>query len=160
MELCIYYNFILFNSYRILTIYHIYSLSPHPSLMWKAILSSFRMYCLYFWIPITFIYSSICSLIIILVSNFFFSLFWWPSGISSSQTRSELQLWPMLQLQQCWILNPLCWVRAWTCVPVLQRCHRFHCTTVGMPHFQCFNYHGLIKIFSIWWAISPFPVFP
>ena len=45
--------------------------------------------------------------------------------------RSEPQLWPMPQLQQQWILNPLCRTKDQTCVPALQRGCWSHCTTAG-----------------------------
>ena len=32
-------------------------------------------------------------------------------GVSRPGISFELQFWPMPQLWQCWILNPLCWVR-------------------------------------------------
>ena len=42
-------------------------------------------------------------------------------------------------LWQCQILNPLCWARDRTCIPVLQRCHQSHCMTVGTPYFIFLN---------------------
>ena len=56
-------------------------------------------------------------------------------GVPGPGARSELQLWPELQLQQHQILNPLCQARDGTCVPVLPRRHRSHCTTAGTPVF-------------------------
>ena len=35
--------------------------------------------------------------------------------------KSELHLWPKPQLRQCWILNPLCQARDWTCTTPPQR---------------------------------------
>ena len=40
-------------------------------------------------------------------------------GIPGTGIRSELLLPPTLQLQQCWILNPLCWAGDRTCFLVL-----------------------------------------
>ena len=66
--------------------------------------------------------------------NLFF-LFGCPTayGIPRPGIRSGLQFWPILQLWQCQILNPLCWAGDWTHVPALQRCLRSHCDTVGTP---------------------------
>ena len=50
-------------------------------------------------------------------------------GIPSSGIKSKPQCWPMMQLQQCWILNPLCQVRDRTCVlQLIPFCHsgNFH----------------------------------
>ena len=62
-----------------------------------------------------------CSQIRIFIPFCFFSC---PKvyGVPGSGIRSKLELWPMPQLQQCWILNPLCWARDGTCIPALQRC--------------------------------------
>ena len=42
---------------------------------------------------------------------------------------------PMPQLWQYLILNPLCWAWDRTCIPVLQKCHRSCCTTAGTQLF-------------------------
>ena len=61
---------------------------------------------------------------------FFFFLFLATLG---PRSRSKSQLRPMPQLCQCQILNPLCWARDQTCIPVLQSCHQSHCPTVRTP---------------------------
>ena len=52
-------------------------------------------------------------------SFFFFSplfqVYLWHMEVFRPGIKSELQLQPMPQLQQCWILNPPLWVRAQTC---------------------------------------------
>ena len=50
---------------------------------------------------------------------FFFPLFGHPAayGVPGPGTRYEPQSQPKPQLWQCWILNPLCQARDWTCVP-------------------------------------------
>ena len=75
------------------------------------------------------------------ISFFFFPfLFWLLSSIQSSWARDHMdpQLWLMLQLWQCQILNPLCWARDRTCIPVLQRCCQSHYATTGTPKFFSF----------------------
>ena len=74
------------------------------------------------------------------ISESFFFCFFFPFwatpqqyGVPGPGTVSELQLLPMLKLQQHQILNPLCQAGDWTCVPVLQRPGRSHCATVGTP---------------------------
>ena len=51
----------------------------------------------------------------------FFFFFHCPAvyGVPGPGIRSELQLQPMLQLQQHLILNPLCWATDGTCILVL-----------------------------------------
>ena len=44
------------------------------------------------------------------------------SGVPGPGIRSESQLWPKPQLQQCRILNPPCQSGDRTCVPALPRC--------------------------------------
>ena len=51
-------------------------------------------------------------------------------GVPGPGIRSEL-----LQ-QQRWILNPLRQAGNWTCIPVLQRHSRSHCTRVGTTHWD------------------------
>ena len=64
---------------------------------------------------------------IILLFFLFFYLFIFFSDCSVAyrvpgpRIRSERQLWPILQLQQHWILNSLCRARNQTYVPILQR---------------------------------------
>ena len=70
----------------------------------------------------------------------FFPPFFWgghptASGVAGLGIRSKLQLWPMPQLQQCWILNPLCQAGDWACMPVLQRHCWSCCATTGNPWF-------------------------
>lgn len=65
-----------------------------------------------------------------------------PPGI-----RSEPQMEPKPQLWQHWILNILWRAGDQTCIPVLPRCHRFCCTTVGTP---CILITGL-------WSVSKAP---
>ena len=55
-------------------------------------------------------------------------------GVPRPGIRSKLQLQPVLQLWQHWILNPLHWARDRTCGLVLQRCWRFRCTIAGTPN--------------------------
>ena len=46
-----------------------------------------------------------------------FYLFWlnlWHMEVPGLGMESKPQLWPIPQLQQCWILNPLAWARNWT----------------------------------------------
>ena len=57
---------------------------------------------------------------------------------------SELELRPMPQLQQCWILNPLCQARDQTCITVLPR---RHCATATPPHLSFFFSCFIILIF-------------
>ena len=59
------------------------------------------------------------------------------------------------QLQQCWILNPLCWARDWTFIPVLQTHHWACCATAGTPK-PCFWLSSLTHwFFSSMWFKSP-----
>ena len=46
---------------------------------------------------------------------------------------SKLHLQPMSHMQQCQILNPLCWARDQTCVLVEASRIRFCCATTGTP---------------------------
>ena len=72
-------------------------------------------------------------------SEFFFSfLFCLPCAMwsSPSRTRSELQSWPLPQLQQQQILNPLCRTRDQSCPPGLPRHCRSHFATGGTSHFN------------------------
>ena len=65
----------------------------------------------------------------------FLSFFGHPvtSGASGPGIRSQLQLRPTPQLRHRRILNPLCWAGHRACVPVLPRCPRSCCATVGTP---------------------------
>ena len=53
--------------------------------------------------------------------------------------RSELQLWPMLQLWQLGILNPLCQAGDWTCLLERQRHHPSRCTKWELPSILSFK---------------------
>ena len=68
---------------------------------------------------------------------FFFFHFGHPRayGVPRPGIWSKLQVQPMPQLQQCWILNPLCHTRDQTCIPVVQRCF----TTAGTPLLNIFK---------------------
>ena len=57
-------------------------------------------------------------------------------GVLRPGIRSKPQLWPMLQLCQHWIPNPLCWAGDRTCISVFQRCCRSCCTTAGTSYCQ------------------------
>ena len=53
---------------------------------------------------------------------FFFFFFWlhpWHVEVSRPGIESHLQLWPIPQLQQHWILKPLCWAGVWTCASIV-----------------------------------------
>ena len=54
-------------------------------------------------------------------------------GVPGPGIRSEPHLRPKLQLQQRWILNPLCWAGDPTCIPALLRCCQSRCATEGTP---------------------------
>ena len=54
-------------------------------------------------------------------------------GVPKPGIKSELQLQPKPQLQQCQIPNPLCWAGDGTCIPVLLRYHQSQYTTVEVP---------------------------
>jgi len=54
-------------------------------------------------------------------------------GVPRPGIRSNPQLWPKPQLRQCYILNLPRQAGDQTCIPVLPRCHRSHCVTVGTP---------------------------
>ena len=75
-----------------------------------------------------FVFFSITVIIIII-------FFGCPSayGVPEPEIRYELKFWPMLQRQQCWILNPWCCAGDWTCVAALQRYLWSHCTTLRTP---------------------------
>ena len=47
-------------------------------------------------------------------------------GVPRPGIRSEPQLWPKLQLWQCWIPNSLCLEEDQTCIPVLSRHRQSH----------------------------------
>ena len=53
--------------------------------------------------------------------------------VSWARDQTEPQLQPTWQLWQCWILNTLGQTQDWTCVPVLQRHLRSHCSLAGTP---------------------------
>ena len=63
------------------------------------------------------------------------------NGVSRPRIRSQLQLWPTLQLQQHRSPNPLCWAREQNCVPGLQRHHQSHCATAATPEWLCSSPH-------------------
>ena len=58
-------------------------------------------------------------------NSFFFFFFRCPMayGVPRQGIRFEPQLQPKPQLQQHWILNPLCWARDRACIPVFPRHH-------------------------------------
>ena len=60
---------------------------------------------------------------------------WLPHSIGSSQPgiRSDLKPQTKPQLRQCWILNPPCWARNQTHVPVLPSHCQSCCATAGAP---------------------------
>ena len=70
---------------------------------------------------------------------FFFFIFGYHTayGVPRPAIRSEVQLQPKPQLQQCEILNPLCWAGDWTWVLELPRCCWFLCDgNSWKPHFK------------------------
>ena len=58
----------------------------------------------------------------------------------------KLHLWPMPQLQQCQILNPLCWAGDQTFKPAFSRHIQSLCTTVGTQRLYSF----------LWLSNSPY----
>ena len=63
-----------------------------------------------------------CFLLVVLSGFFFFVYVFLFSFL--------VALWHMEfpgQVQQRWILDPLCWARHQTCIPALQRCHLLLC---------------------------------
>ena len=103
--------------------------------------------------PVFLLIFSISFLIYIIVdtcnsNNFFTYIFLalFPSfghlvsdGVLGPTIRSEPQLWPKEQLQQCQILNPLCCARYWTCIPACPRHCKSRCAT-GNLFFWHFIY--------------------
>ena len=82
-----------------------------------------------------------CAMAAMLIWLYFFPLFLGhlkTYGVPGPGIRSELQLRPKLQLQQCRILNPLCWAGDWTCVPVLPRWCQSCCATTRAPTWSIF----------------------
>ena len=68
--------------------------------------------------------------------NWLFFFFFFFATLSAYEVpgpgiRSETLLQFTLQLQQCWILNPLCQAWDWTCVSMQLRHCWSHCTTAG-----------------------------
>ena len=72
-----------------------------------------------------------------MMGNFLFFFFFLGQprayGVLGPRIRSELQLRPMLHLQQHWIPDPLCQARDQTTTSVLQRCCPDCCATAGTP---------------------------
>ena len=64
---------------------------------------------------------------------FFFFVYPMAYGVPRPWIRCKPQVWPMPQLWQGWISNRLCKARDQNLVPVLQRWHQSHCTTVRTP---------------------------
>ena len=62
---------------------------------------------------------------------FFFFFFFSHPMAYGVRTEFTLRLW------QHSTLNPVCWVGDQTCIPVLQRCCSFCCTTAGTPELSC-----------------------
>ena len=88
----------------------------------------------FFWMGV------VCLFLVCLVGWFFpFLAARWYMEFPSQGFRSELQLWPMLQLQQHRILNPLCRARDRardrTFHPALPRCCWSHWTMAGTLMF-------------------------
>ena len=82
---------------------------------------------------------------------FFFFFFGCPAAhaVPGPGISSKLQLWPVPQLWQHWILfNPLCPARNQTCVLVLQRHGRSHRTTAGAPMYLFFCF-CIFFVFSV-----------
>ena len=77
-------------------------------------------------------------------------------GVPRQGIRSELQMQPMLQLWQCWVLNPLCWTGGGNRFPLLQR----HCwsrfTTAGTPTVLILTSHPHCQS-STWYMKSVTP---
>ena len=105
---------------------------------------------MFFNISMTFLFSNCrttCSIFHLLLFFFFFFFFFFchPTayGVPGPGIRSEPQLWltpHTPQLWQCQVINLLCQVRNWTCVPMPQRCHQSCCATVGIPIALIFSY--------------------
>ena len=66
----------------------------------------------------------------------------WHMDISGPGIKSKPQLQPTPQLQQCWILNLLCWVADWNCVATATQATSVkfltYCITAGTPIFTIF----------------------
>ena len=104
------------------------SLHVHRALCSKVTLIVFAVWLCY---PLTY------RLIFVLHLGFFFLFLFFghPAayGVPRPGIRSKPLFCPMPQLQQRWILNPLCWARD---QPLSQRSRdgcRSHCATVGTP---------------------------
>ena len=67
------------------------------------------------------------------------------------RVKSEPQLWPVPQLQQCWILNPLCWARDRLCHCRANTGSLTHGTTAGTPGLYNFSH-------SCWYVVVVFVV--
>lgn len=67
----------------------------------------------------------------------FVFLFWWPCGIWSFPARDKI--WATVVTHTTAVASSGSLVGYWTCVPALQRHHRSHCATLGIPSFCCFK---------------------